>query len=315
MPLRDQLAAYFPILDALNESSAKLPANALTTLEIPYDVKGDDLCPIFEKLIALGADPKATDENSRTVLFYVRDTQSLQSLVKAGLDINVRDADGNTPLLYIMRNHPENLTLDLYKAAVAAGADIKVKDKKDYTLLHATTGSTDPSAIEVARELLEAGLDVNGKDQKGRTPIFYTWSKPMLDFLIQSGADPKILDKDGETPIHHAARGFYNATAEIIRTLVKAGVDVNARNKLGRTPLYQFAEDAIIDSVSRLLDGSQPPDDSKYRAPVLDALLELGAKLDPKNSHDAKAIEYFKKSFKKFPIYEQIFKKHNCSLP
>ena len=315
MPLRDQLAAYFPILDALNESSAKLPANALTTLEIPYDVKGDDLCPIFEKLIALGADPKATDENSRTVLFRVRDTQSLQSLVKAGLDINVRDADGNTPLLYIMRNHPENLTLDLYKAAVAAGADIKVKDKKDYTLLHATAGSTDPSAIEVARELLEAGLDVNGKDQKGRTPIFYTWSKPMLDFLIQSGADPKILDKDGETPIHHAARGFYNATAEIIRTLVKAGVDVNARNKLGRTPLYQFAEDAIIDSVSRLLDGSQPPDDSKYRAPVLDALLELGAKLDPKNSHDAKAIEYFKKSFKKFPIYEQIFKKHNCSLP
>ena len=309
MPLRDQLAAYLPILDALNESSAKLPTNALTTLEIPYDVKGDDLCPIFEKLIALGADPKATDENSRTVLFYVRDTQSLQSLVKAGLDINVRDADGNTPLLYIMRNHPENLTLDLYKAAVAAGADIKVKDKKDYTLLHATAGSTDPSAIEVARELLEAGLDVNGKDQKGKTPIFYALSKPMLDFLIQSGADPKIVDKKGNTAIYFALNVFNDPGAEIIRTLVKAGVNVNARSRSGEAPLDRFAKEAYIE-ISYTFD-----DDSKYRAPVLDALLEVGARLAPKNAEDAKAIEYLKKSFKKFPIYEQIFKKHNCSLP
>ncbi len=315
MPLRDQLAAYLPILDALNESSAKLPTDALTTLEIPDDVKGDDLCPIFEKLIALGADPKATDKWSRTILFYVRDAQILQGLVKAGLDINARDADGNTPLLYVARDHSENLTLDLYKAAVAAGADIKVKDKKDYTLLHATARSTDPSAIDVARELLKAGLDVNGKDQKGRTPIFYALSKPMLDLLIQSGADPKILDKDSWTPIHHAARGFNEATAEIIRTLVKAGVDVNARNKSGRTPLYQFAESAFTDSISHSLDGSQLPDYSKYRAPVLEALLEVGAKLDPKNAEDAKAIENFKKSFKKFPIYEQILKKNNCSLP
>ena len=315
MPLRDQLAAYLPILDALNESSAKLPTNALTTLEIPYDVKGDDLCPIFEKLIALGADPKATDENSRTVLFYVRDTQSLQSLVKAGLDINARDADGNTPLLYVARDHPENLTLDLYKAAVAAGADVKVKNKKDYTLLHATAKSGEPSAIDVARELLKAGLDVNSKDQGGETPIFHAWSKPMLDFLIQSGADPKILHKDGWTPIHNAARGFNDTTAETIRTLVKAGVDVNARSKSGRTPLYQFAETAFADSIARLLDGSQPPDYSKYRAPVLDALLEMGAKFDPKNAMDAEAIEYLKKSFKKYPIYEQIFKKHNYSLP
>ena len=315
MPLRDQLAAYLPILDALNESSAKLPTNALTTLKIPDDVKGDDLCPIFEKLIALGADPKATDKWSRTILFYVRDAQSLQCLVKAGLDINARDADGNTPLLYVARDHPENLTLDLYKAAVAAGADVKVKNKKDYTLLHATAKSGEPSAIDVARELLKAGLDVNGKDQGGETPIFYAWSKPMLDFLIQSGADPKILCKDGWTPIHNAARGFNDTTAETIRTLVKAGVDVNARSKSGRTPLYQFAETAFADSIARLLDGSHPPDYSKYRAPVLDALLEVGAKLDPKNAEDAKAIEYLKKSFKKFPIYEQIFKKHNCSLP
>ena len=315
MPLRDQLTSYLSILDALNESSTKLPADAFLKLVVPHDAKGDVLCPVFEKLIALGADPKATDAKSRTILFELRDAQSLQGLVKAGLDINARDPDGNTPLLYITRDHPQNLTLDLYKAAVAAGADVKVKDKKDYTLLHATARSTDPSAIEVARELLKAGLDVNGKDQEGKTPIFYALSKPMLDLLIQSGADPKILDKDGWTPIHHAARGFNEATAEIIRTLVKAGVDVNARNKSGRTPLYQFAESAFTDSISHSLDGSQLPDYSKYRAPVLEALLEVGAKLDPKNAEDAKAIENFKKSFKKFPIYEQIFKKHNCSLP
>ncbi len=309
MPLRDQLAAYLPILDALNESSAKLPTNALTTLEIPYDVKGDDLCPIFEKLIALGADPKATDENSRTVLFRVRDAQSLQGLMKVGLDINARDSAGNTPLLYIARDYSENLTLDLYKAAVAAGADVKVKDKEDYTLLHASAHSTDPSAIDVVRELLKAGLDVNGKDQEGKTPIFYALSKPMLDFLIQSGADPKIVDKKGNTAIYFALNVFNDPGAEIIRTLVKAGVNVNARSRSSEAPLDRFAKEAYIE-ISYTFD-----DFSKYRAPVLDALLEVGARLDPKNAEDAKAIEYLKKSFKKFPIYEQIFKKHNCSLP
>ena len=310
MPLRDQLAAYFPILDALNESSAKLPTNALTKLEIPDDVKGDDLRPIFEKLIALGADPKATDENSRTVLFRVRDAQSLQGLVKVGLDINARDSAGNTPLLYIARDDSENLTLDLYKAAVAAGADVKVKDKKDYTLLHATAESSEPSAIDVARELLKAGLDVNGKDLEGETPIFHARSKRMFDFLIQSGADLKAVNKKGFALIH-AAAGWYihHGGVEAIRTLVKAGVDVNSRSKSGETPLDRFAKEAY-DEVSFTFD-----DFSKYRSAVLDALLELGAKLDPKNAEDAKAIEYFKKSFKKFPIYEQIFKKHNCSLP
>ncbi len=310
MPLRDQLAAYFPILDALNESSAKLPTNALTTLEISYDVKGDVFRSIFEKLIALGADPKATDKWSRTILFYVRDTQSLQGLVKLGLDINARDADGGTPLLYITREHPENLTLDLYKAAVAAGADVKVKDKKDYTLLHATAESREPSAIDVARELLKAGLDVNGKDLEGETPIFHAYSKRMFDFLLQSGADLKAVNKKGFALIH-AAAGWYihNGGVEAIRTLVKTGVDVNSRSKSGETPLDRFAKEAY-DEVSFTFD-----DFSKYRAPVLDVLLELGAKLDPKNEKDAKAIEYFKKSFKRYPVYEQIFKKHNCSLP
>ena len=311
MPLRDQLAAYFPILDALNESSAKLPTNALTKLKIPDDVKEDAFRPILEKLIALGADPKATDENSETILFEVQDAQILQCLVKAGFDINARNKWGHTPLFSIASTSGKKLTLDLYKSAVAAGADVKAKDMRNHTLLQPVTRvqalprSEDPSAIDVARELLKAGLDVNSKDQDGETPIFRVRSKPMLDFLLQSGADPKIVDKAGNTTIHAAVEtqitySFIRIDADIIRTLVKAGVDVNARNKSGKTSLDEFVR-------------TNHPSESfqKDTAPVLEALLDVGARLDPENAEDAKAIEYFKKA----PIYEQIFKKHNCSLP
>ncbi len=58
-----------------------------------------------------------------------------------------------------------------------------------------------------ARELLQRGANVNGKNQLGETPIFGAvigYSSKMVLFLIQSGADVNARTPNGISPYHMA---------------------------------------------------------------------------------------------------------------
>ena len=89
--------------------------------------------------------------------------------------------------------------------------------------------------------------------------------------LIQDGADVNAEDKDGLTPLMHAAK--YNSNPEVLRTLIGAGADVNAKNKDGLTPLMLAA-------------GNNPNPE------VLKALLEAGADAKAKNNEGKTAFDY-----------------------
>jgi len=61
----------------------------------------------------------------------------------------------------------------------------------------------------VKRLLEEPSVDVNGKDDRGRTLLIMNMidlSEPscvnFAQFLLDKGADPNIADVDGNTPLH-----------------------------------------------------------------------------------------------------------------
>ena len=96
----------------------------------------------------------------------------LIKLVSLGVDVNARDIAGQTPLNYCTNNLGNNSIL-----------------------------------IKMAEHLIRAGADVNGKDRKGYTPLLPlvcimdpTGSSPILQLLIDHGADPYIKSNDGHTP-------------------------------------------------------------------------------------------------------------------
>lgn len=104
-------------------------------------------------------------------------------------------------------------------------------------------------------------MNVNSKGEEGETPLCTACLQGQLGVvrvLLASGADPRIADEDGTTPLHNAASGgdghsvpavMYTAITE---QLITAGADVNAADLDMETPLH-IAANALVPNQGLLL--------------------------------------------------------------
>jgi len=129
--------------------------------------------------------------------------------------------DGSTPLMRAAKV-PD---IPVMRLLLANGADPKLTQRNGTNALlfaaglgrggsvgygRAKSGTVD-EAIEAVRLLLDAGLDVNGPNSDGTTPLHASVAsvsdvRPLIQFLIDRGADPNTKNKRGQTPLD-AARG------------------------------------------------------------------------------------------------------------
>ena len=90
--------------------------------------------------------------------------------------------------------------------------------------------------IEVVKQHLTAGTDVNVKDRFGETPLHVAalgGHKEVLQLLITNGADVNVSTLRF-TPLHLAiGRGH----KEIVELLIAKGADVNTQDDDDKTPL------------------------------------------------------------------------------
>ena len=66
--------------------------------------------------------------------------------------------------------------------------------------------ATEDGNIEVVKQHLAAGTDVNSKDKDGWTPLHEAASeghKSIVELLVANGADLNSKDDDGETPLDY----------------------------------------------------------------------------------------------------------------
>ena len=93
--------------------------------------------------------------------------------------------------------------------------------------------------LRLLRALIARGVDLN-LAHAGLTPLLAatrdSWhGRPeAVMMLLANGADPRAADRDGNTPLHHAARSSDPAVAALLRD---AAAEVDARNAEGLTPL------------------------------------------------------------------------------
>lgn len=206
-------------------------------------------------LLRKGADITVKTPKGQTVLHAAARTFNLPLIklcLEKGIDINVKDSLGHTPLMALLEatweyaDIPDSMEMryTAFMFMVKAGANIKIKDRNNTTLLHFAAKSDAP---RIARFLLDKGLPVDGEtvtstppgQRKAGTPLVTAAGNNRLEMvrlLLSKGADINANKGDyDKTALHRAVEMGYTAIADY---LIKSGARLDIADRQGRTPVY-----------------------------------------------------------------------------
>lgn len=114
--------------------------------------------------------------------------------------------------------------------------DINIVSEYGENLLHEAISCNN---VNVAKLLIQKGINIDFQDNNGRTPIFYAVNHDnisMVRALLDEQCDLSIEDEFGNQVLWTAvmgARGEYSIT----KLLMEQKPDVNHINRAGRSPL------------------------------------------------------------------------------
>ncbi len=240
---------------------------------------------VVDVLLGAGADFRTPLASGFTPFFFaIREGRSevVFRLLSAGVDVNewMRPAQGkaargkSTSALSLAI---ENGHFQLAVALLNAGADPNSKPS-GYAPLHAINwvrrplgGDTDPppqgsgnlDSLEMVRQLVTHGADINIRLEKGAagkaafntngaTPYLLAARNsdlPLLKLLLKLGADPKLANVDGLTPLLAAAGvgalnsgdelpGTEEEAIEAVQMQLDLGADINTVDKNRETAIH-----------------------------------------------------------------------------
>lgn len=169
-----------------------------------------------------------------------------------GLEVDARDADGNTALMFASRNRDPAMV----RALLEAGADPALKNAAGRSawfwggvrrnVLGAEQQDDMPARLEVLALLLARGGAVDQPDESGATLLLYAAGEgevPLLEFLLDRGADLEARDKYGKTPL---LRSVVARSDGAMHFLLKRGAKVNSFDASGNTAIMLLQRQSAI---------------------------------------------------------------------
>ena len=143
--------------------------------------------------------------------------KAMVDLLKEGVNVHSRDAQGRTPLIH---------------AAVLG-------------------------ELTVVDLLSDQGANVNAQDEHGNTALIYAvqgGKLEIIEILLNRGASIDMQNKKGATALMYAALGDddYEGRLAIVLFLLSRGADVHIKNKIGGTA-FVMAKSEFNDATAQLL--------------------------------------------------------------
>ena len=245
------IVRYLVGLPEVDVEHSNHPLNGFTTALNHAVLSG--YSDMVQVLIDAGADIETTDLWENGPLFLASENGNLtivKMLVKAGAKVCTRGEDTDTCLNIAARNgHTETVR---YLVGVK---DVDVNHRvwggyaglygEDFSLcvtpLHgaALAGHTD-----VVQVLIDAGADVNAKDDNGRSPLHWASEYGRLAIV-------KMLSEAGASRVHGHTETEGNIY--VVQVLIDAGVDIEAKDRMGRSPLHWACEGGNLAIVKMLV--------------------------------------------------------------
>ena len=162
--------------------------------------------------------PEAVKARHSPLLFASMsgDIDAVALLLSRGARANPRpNPSGNSPI-------SEAITFgraDVVRALIGAGAKVDLTERTGVNLMHWATITNRAQVIPL---LARAGVDINAIDEHGYTPLMYAAT---IDFgdtataeaLVVAGADKKIRNEDGRTPLAQARHFKHTRLAQVLR--------------------------------------------------------------------------------------------------
>ncbi|MDR2807021.1 MAG: ankyrin repeat domain-containing protein [Puniceicoccales bacterium] len=207
----------------------------------------------IEKLIKAGVNINAQDKDGDTPLHWAvmkKNSEAVKLLLEQpGININAQDKDGDTPLHLAVKNKDS----ETVKPLLAHGASVKIPNKDSYTVLELAQLNAEkvPPEIQqlVKNHIVQCQTNVLFNLLKKELP-----SVDKVKKLINKGVNINVKDNAGNTLLHVA---MLQGNPKIVKLLLKQpGIDVNAQNKNRNTPLHLAAKSNNEKIVELLLSKS-----------------------------------------------------------
>jgi len=241
----------------------------------PNILDTEDYTLLFKKMLTYRPELAKTRSDGRNILFDIiiyNDFETIRLLFNYGLNPNIIDNEGNTPLsvlvdhgLILEDSKERELFLERLVFLLKFRVNVDIQDGKGYTIFHKTVLANDLGVIE---KLLTKKADLSLKDKQGRTALHHTqWNgnHKIARWLIAAGANMNETDKSGFTLLNYSAIFGH---IDLLTTLIRSGVLMyNKDNKSKK--VAQFLNTKI-----KNLDNLQLNDieDSKMKNAILEVI-------------------------------------------
>jgi len=170
----------------------------------------------------------------------------LRAMIAEFGDTEVRDLDGNTPLIYAAMAGTFQSVISLTSLEANINA-------QNYSGVSALSAATKLGRLDIAQFLLSRHADPELGDKTDKTPLMIASEMDfsrIAELLLDSSAEQNTKMKNGNTAIHLAVKNNSLATLNL---LITNGAEIDIRNFKGYTPLMLAIENNLEKSVALLL--------------------------------------------------------------